>query len=94
MEKGRTMMGLAESALEVFLIGKEMNRQQCSRRGIGASDAEIRWAGTTSAKKALSDNSFNVSQATMYFVAAAAHYSRAAYLRSQTMCAGTRSGHN
>jgi hypothetical protein len=87
MEKGRAMMRQAESALEAFKIGKELNRQRCSRRGIGASDAEIRWAETADAQKALSDNSFNVSQALMYYGAAAAHYSRAAYLRS---CAARR----
>jgi hypothetical protein len=83
MEKGRAVMRQAESALEAFLIGKELNRQWCSRRGIGATDAEIRWAETSDAQKALGENSFNVSQAMMYYGAAAAHYSRAAYLRSR-----------
>jgi hypothetical protein len=86
MEKGRAMMRQAENALENFMIGKELNRQWCSRRGIGDTDAEIRWSETSNAQKALSDNSFNVSQAMMYYGAAAAHYSRAAYLRSR----GTR----
>ena len=85
MEKGRTMMRQAESALEKFMIGKELNRQRCSRRGIGTSDAEIRWSETSGAKKALSDNSFHISQAMMYYAAAAAHYTRAAYLRSQVV---------
>jgi hypothetical protein len=84
MEKGRAMMRQAESALEVFMIGKELNRQRCSRRGIGATDAEIRWSETSKAQKALSENSFNVSQAMMYYGAAAAHYARAAYLRSRS----------
>ena len=83
MEKGRAVMRQAESALEAFRIGMELNRQRCSRRGIGASDAEIRWTETADAKKALSENSFNVNQALMYYGAAAAHYSRAAYLRSR-----------
>jgi hypothetical protein len=83
MEKGRTVMRQAESALEAFMIGKELNRQWCSRRGIGATDAEIRWAETSIAQKALGENSFNVSQAMMYYGAAAAQYSRAAYLRSR-----------
>jgi hypothetical protein len=82
MDKGRAMMRQAECALQTFMIGKELNRQYCSRRGISASDAEIRWAETSKAQKALSENSFNVSQAMMYYGAAAAHYSRAAYLRS------------
>jgi hypothetical protein len=83
MEKGRAMMRQAERALENFSIGKELNRQRCSRRGIGTTDAEIRWSETSHAQKALSENSFNSAQATMYFGAAAAHYSRAAYLRSR-----------
>jgi len=83
MEKGRAVMRQAESALEAFMIGKELNRQWCSRRGIGTTDAEIRWAETSDAQKALGENSFNVSQAMMYYAAAAAHYSRAAYLRSR-----------
>ena len=82
MEKGRAVMRQAENALEAFRMGMELNRQRCSRRGIGPSDAEIRWSETADAKKALSDNSFNVNQALMYYGAAAAHYSRAAYLRS------------
>lgn len=83
MEKGRAVMRQAEIALEAFMAGKELNRRWCSRRGIGATDAEIRWAETSDAQKALSENSFNVSQAMMYYGAAAAHYSRAAYLRSR-----------
>jgi hypothetical protein len=84
MEKGRTVMRQAENAMAAFMIGRELNRQRCSRRGIGATDAEIRWAETSDAQKALSENSFNVSQAMMYYGAAAAHYSRAAYLRSRS----------
>jgi hypothetical protein len=83
MEKGRAMMRQAESALESFMIGKELNRQRCVRRGISPSDAEIRWAETSNAQKALSETSFNVSQALMYYGAAAAHYSRATYLRTK-----------
>ena len=82
MEKGRAVMRQAESALDAFKMGLELNRRRCARRGIGATDAEIRWTETADAKKALSDNSFNVNQAVMYYGAAAAYYSRAAYLRS------------
>jgi hypothetical protein len=81
-ERAGSMMTQAEKALETWRTGKELNRIRCARRGISASDAEIRWAETASAKNALSDNSFHVSLATMYFGAAAAHYSRAQYLRS------------
>ena len=83
MDKGRAMMRQAESALETFKLGQELNRQRCVRRGISSSDAEIRWSETSNAKKALSETSFNVDQALMYFGAAAAHYSRATYLRTQ-----------
>jgi hypothetical protein len=82
MEKGRAVMRQAEKALDAFKIGMELNRRRCARRGIGPSDAEIRWTETADAKKALSENSFNVNQALMYYGAAAAHYSRAAYLRT------------
>jgi hypothetical protein len=83
LDKGRSLMRTAESALDEFLAGKELNRLRCSRRGISATDAEIRYSTTTVAQKSLSDNSFNVTQAMMYYAAAAAHYSRAAYLRSR-----------
>ena len=82
VEQARTMLRQAEKALETWKAGKELTRVRCARRGISASDAEIRWSETASAKNALSDNSFHVSLATMYFGAAAAHYSRAQYLRS------------
>ena len=81
-ETARAMLKQAETALETWRIGKELNRLRCAGRGISASDAEIRWSETANAKSALSDNSFHVSLATMYFGAAAAHYSRAQYLRS------------
>lgn len=80
IETGRTMMRQAENALDTFMAGKELNEQRCSRRGIGPTDAEIRWSETANARKALAENSFHVSQATMYYGAAAAHYSRAIYL--------------
>jgi hypothetical protein len=80
-ETARAMLKQAEKALEAWRVGKELNRVRCARRGISASDAEIRWSETASAKNALTDNSFHVSLATMYFGAAAAHYSRAHYLR-------------
>lgn len=77
------MMQQAERALENFRVGKEMNRLRCERRGISASDAEIRWSESVNAKNALTDNSFHVGLATMYYGAAAANYSRALYLRSR-----------
>jgi hypothetical protein len=83
IETARTMLRQAENALEAFKAGKELNRQRCSRRGICATDAEIRWSGTADARNALADNSFHVSQAMMYFGAATAYYSRAVYLRGR-----------
>ena len=83
LEKARTMMRQAENALETWKRGRELNRQRCALRGISATDAEIRWAETANAKNALTDNSFHVGLATMYYGAAAAHYSRALYLRDR-----------
>jgi hypothetical protein len=83
LDKARTMMRKAEDALDTWRIGKELNRQRCARRGISESDAEIRWSESANSKNALTDNSFHVSLAMMYYGAAAAHYSRAAYLRSR-----------
>ena len=42
----------------------------------------IRWSGMTAAKKALSDNGWYMSQATMYNEAAAAQYAKALYLKN------------
>ena len=83
IEQARAMMRNAEAALETWKTGKEMNRLRCERRGISASDAEIRWAESANSKNALSDNSFHVGLATMYFGAASANYSRALYLRNR-----------
>ena len=88
VEQARAMMRNAEAALDQWKVGKEMNRLRCERRGISASDAEIRWAGSANAKNALTDNTFHTGLATMYFGAAAANYSRALYLR--TRAAGRR----
>ena len=79
----RAMMITAENALESWRFGKELNRLRCAQRGIGESDAEIRWSESVRSKSALTDNSFHISLATMYYGAAAANYSRAAYLHSR-----------
>jgi len=83
VEQAKAMMRHAEAALETWRVGKEMNRLRCERRGISASDAEIRWAGSANAKNALTDNTFHTGLATMYFGAATANFSRALYLRDQ-----------
>jgi hypothetical protein len=82
-EQARAMMRNAEAALETWRTGKEMNRLRCARRGISTSDAEIRWSASANAKNALTDNSFHVGLATMYYTAAAANYSRALYFRGR-----------
>jgi len=84
LDRARTMMRQAEDALEKWKRGRELNRQRCALRGISATDAEIRWSETASAKNALTDNSFHVGLATMYYGAASAHYTRALYLRTRS----------
>ena len=83
VEQAVAMMRQAESALEKWRNGKQLTVEACAQRGISPSDAEIRWSSTANAKNAISDNNFHVSLATMYYGAAAAHYSRAHYLRSR-----------
>ncbi|MFI5935551.1 hypothetical protein [Actinoplanes sp. NPDC051494] len=83
IEQALAMMRHAETALERWRTGKEMTLLQCAERGISVSDAEIRWSETAKARNALTDNSFHVTLATMYYGAAAAHYSRAQYLHSR-----------
>jgi len=83
VEQARTMMREAETALETWKLGKEMNRLRCERRGISASDAEIRWSESANSKNYLTANSFHAGLATMYFGAATANYARALYLRSR-----------
>jgi hypothetical protein len=84
-EQAKAMMKEAESALETWKVGKEMNRLRCARRGISESDAEIRWGESANSKNALTHNSFHVGLATMYFGAASAYYSRALYLRHRVV---------
>ncbi|MBG0563186.1 hypothetical protein [Actinoplanes aureus] len=81
LQQGRAMMREAEKAMETWRTGKEMNRQRCARRGISASDAEIRWSATATAKNAITNNNFHMGLATMYYGAATANYARALYLR-------------
>ena len=81
IDRARSMMRNAERALEAFKMGKELNRQRCAQRGISTTDAEIRWSESAKAKSTLSDNSFHVALATMYYGAASANYTRAIYLR-------------
>jgi len=81
-EKGMSCMRQAEEAAETFALGKAQMRRQFKARGLTDVDADIRWAGMTAAKKALSDNGWYMSQATMYTNAAAAQYAKALYLKN------------
>jgi hypothetical protein len=81
-DKGMACMKQAEEAAETFRAGKMQMRRQFKARGLSEVDADIRWSGMTVAKKALSDNGWYMSQASMYNEAAAAQYAKALYLRS------------
>lgn len=83
LQQARAMMREAEKAMDDWRTGKEMNRLRCERRGIGKTDAEIRWAGSATAKNAITNNTFHVGLATMYYNAATANYARALYLHTQ-----------
>jgi hypothetical protein len=81
-EKGFSCMKQAEEAAETFRSGKMQMRKQFKARGLSEVDADIRWSGMTVAKKALSDNGWYMSQASMYNEAAAAQYAKALYLKN------------
>jgi hypothetical protein len=78
--KGFAAMRQAEEAAENFRVGKMATRRQFKQRGLTDADADIRWAGTTQARKALADNQWYMAQAQMYHDAAAAQYAKALYL--------------
>jgi hypothetical protein len=81
-EKGLACVKQAEEAADAFASGKQAMRRQFKQRGLSQIDADIRWSGMTAAKKALADNGWYMSQATMYSEAAAAQYAKALYLKS------------
>lgn len=81
-EKGMSCMRQAEEAAEMFRTGKMQMRRQFKARGMSEVDADIRWSGMTAAKKALADNGWYMSQASMYNEAAAAQYAKALYLKN------------
>jgi hypothetical protein len=81
-EKGFSCMKQAEEAAETFRSGKMQMRKQFKARGLSEVDADIRWSGMSVAKKALSDNGWYMSQASMYSEAAAAQYAKALYLKN------------
>jgi len=82
-DKGFAAMKQAEEAAELFRSGKMAMRRQFKARGLSEVDADIRWAGMTQAKKALADNDWYMSQASMYNEAAAAQYAKALYLKNR-----------
>ena len=82
-EKGMACMRQAEEAAEMFRTGKVQMRRQFKARGMSEVDADIRWSGMTAAKKALADNGWYMSQASMYNEAAAAQYAKALYLKNR-----------
>jgi homogentisate 1,2-dioxygenase len=81
--KGFVAMRHAEEAAEIFRSGKMLTRQQFKQKGLSEADADIRWAGTSQARKALSDNGWYMTQATMYSQAATAQYAKALYLNQR-----------
>ncbi|BCJ53085.1 hypothetical protein Asp14428_45600 [Actinoplanes sp. NBRC 14428] len=81
-EKGMACMREAEQAAENFRVGKMQMRRNFKARGLSEVDADIRWSGMTQAKKALADNGWYMSQASMYNQAAAAQYAKALYLKN------------
>ena len=81
-QKGMACIKQAEEAAETFRSGKMQMRRQFKARGLSEVDADIRWSGMATARKALSDNGWYMSQATMYAQAAAAQYAKALYLKN------------
>jgi hypothetical protein len=83
LEKAMSCMKYAEEAAEAFRGGRIAMRRQFKSRGLSEAEADIRWAGTVQATRAIADNGFFMSQATMYNNAAAAQYAKALYLRGK-----------
>ena len=81
-EKGFACMKQAEEAAEIFRAGKMQMRRNFKARGMSEVDADIRWSGASTARKALSDNGWYMAQASMYNEAAAAQYAKALYLKN------------
>ncbi|MDI6102829.1 hypothetical protein QLQ12_29850 [Actinoplanes sp. NEAU-A12] len=82
-EKALSCMKYAEESAEVFRAGRIAMRRQFRARGLSEAEADIRWAGTSQATRAISENNFFMSQASMYNNAAAAQYAKALYLKNK-----------
>ncbi|BBH65592.1 hypothetical protein ACTI_22770 [Actinoplanes sp. OR16] len=81
-EKAMSCMKNAEEAGEAFRSGRVAMRRQFKARGLSEVEADIRWSGTSQAARAIADNQFFMSQASMYNNAAATQYAKALYLKS------------
>lgn len=73
----------AYNLAEAFRGGRTAMRRQFKARGLSEAEAEIRWASPVQATRAISENGFFMSQATMYDTAAAAQYAKALYPRGK-----------
>ena len=82
-EKAMSCMRHAEEASDAFRTGRMAMRRQFRARGLSEVEADIRWSGTSQASRAIADNGFFMSQASMYNNAAAAQYAKALYLRGR-----------
>ena len=82
-EKAISCMKYAEEAAEAFRSGKLAMRRKFKARGLSEAEADIRYSGTSVAARAISDNNFFMSQASMYNNAAAAQYAKALYLKNK-----------
>ncbi|GAA4595609.1 hypothetical protein BJY16_001728 [Actinoplanes octamycinicus] len=78
-EKAMSFMKLAEEAADAFRGGKLAMRRQFKARGLSEAEADIRYAGTAQASRAISDNQFFMSLASMYNTAAGTQYAKALY---------------
>ncbi|BCY05051.1 hypothetical protein [Actinoplanes sp. L3-i22] len=82
-DKAMSFMKIAEEAAKSFQSGRIAMRRQFKARGLSEAEADIRFSGTTQASRAISENSFCMSQASMYNTAAATQYAKALYLKNR-----------
>jgi hypothetical protein len=78
-EKAMSFMKMAEEAADAFRNGRIAMRRQFKSRGLSEAEADIRFAGTVTASRAISDNQFFMSLASMYNTAAATQFAKALY---------------
>ncbi|GAA2843270.1 hypothetical protein Acy02nite_67570 [Actinoplanes cyaneus] len=80
-EKAMSFMLHAEEAANSFQSGRIAMRRQFKARGLSEGEADIRFRGSVQASRAISENTFCMSQASMYNTAAATQYAKALYLK-------------